>query len=96
MQSPAGMRTRTCNPSTCEAANSRVDVAQANPTEGRTISPAFMAGDFSSLSVLLLLLGVKTGSHYVAPAAFRLSILLPQLPKHWNYRCEPPPAPYFE
>jgi hypothetical protein len=42
--------------------------------------------------VLFLLFG--TGSHYVALAGLKLTILLPPPPEYWDYRCEPPyPAP---
>jgi hypothetical protein len=32
----------------------------------------------------------ETGSHYVSQAGLELTVLLPQPPECWDYRCAPP------
>jgi hypothetical protein len=32
----------------------------------------------------------RPGTHYIAQAGFEFSILLPQIPECWDYRCAPP------
>jgi hypothetical protein len=53
--------------------------------------------DITFLSVLsekfcifFLLGGGETGSHYLAQVGPELTILLPQSPKGWDFRCAPP------
>jgi hypothetical protein len=43
-----------------------------------------------SISFYFMNLFFETGSHYVVQVGLKLLILLPQLPKHWNYRHTPP------
>jgi hypothetical protein len=42
------------------------------------------------LDLGFLVLFFETGSHSVTQAGLKLATLLPQPPKCWDYRCEPP------
>jgi hypothetical protein len=44
----------------------------------------------SSHSILFIYLFLGIGSHCVPQVGLELSILLPQPPKCWDYRCAPP------
>jgi hypothetical protein len=69
----------------CDAICHLVSEPRGPPPETNQVVPPYLR--FSTSKTVGFSLFFETGSHYVAHTVLELTIILPQLPKCWDYRC---------